>query len=306
MYYLVHRTGTRATEDTWEAEVDLSACKDVLTTFQERVRTDSGYAINNNAEHSESPARRSRTSKTRAIVRLKDKEPMELDSDGASSSDFEDDGLDYHEATTTSRSKAGTKRRKTSSSSDAKSSTVKIKKPRGKAAIKAQEAELRQQRQASRAAMANEYEVSSDETDCCMRCSIRQLRRAIDDDDIDRFKTILEDKQNMPNWSEEDVELNDDNLLAYAIKKNRLQHAILLSEIPPFDKSRVTVPDKYKVYGSNTGYVNRSTFGHAVRYVGHVAQRLIYKLDLIINVLQTSQRVAWQQTRRFSILSQHG
>ncbi|KAI9264234.1 hypothetical protein BDA99DRAFT_51448 [Phascolomyces articulosus] len=263
-YYLVHRTGTTATQDTWEPEQAIEAL-DILSAFRERVQTASGYTIDNatssttttmSTTDSQIPnvRRSTRTSKTRAMLRMTD-EQVVIDS----SSESESDGVSRGGRRKRASSSSGSSRKKRSASEP------KPKKLRGQAARKAAEAEDRQQRKQDRQAKSDDAIVDIDETDCCLGCSVLLYRQAVENNDLEKIKAILEDKKKVPHWSKENCQHWSDYVLSAAmLKENKEIVGLLLQDL---EGERVVIPTKYTDYGSNTGYVSRYTFGHAVSKV---------------------------------------
>ncbi|KAI8149897.1 ankyrin repeat-containing domain protein [Fennellomyces sp. T-0311] len=167
-----------------------------------------------------------------------------------------DDDSDAEEQITTSK-------RKKRSGSSAK--PVGVKKLRGHAARKAAEVEERQRRQVERQGKSDAAIVGIDETDCCLRCGIGIYRQAVEEGNVEKLKRAVEDYDNVATWDNEDCEHWSDMVVATAMLKGDKELVGLLLKAP--EKMRVAVPDKYLNYGSNTGYVSRYTFGHAVSKV---------------------------------------
>ncbi|KAI9498385.1 ankyrin repeat-containing domain protein [Zychaea mexicana] len=260
-YYLVHRTGSDPTQDTWEAEQTIESLE-ILGAFRERVQTASGYTIDfdntvttNETSTTNTNVRRStRTSKTRAMLRMT--EPIDIDSSGS------DD-----EVTTASRSskKGSTTTRKKRSNSESSGKPAAPKKLRGQAARKAAEVEERQRRMEERATKTDAAIVGIDETDCCLRCSIFLYRQAVEKDNLELLKAAVEDKEHVPYWEKEDCQHWSDMVVAAAMLKGNKEIVGLLLQSQ--ENGRVQVPTKYMQYGGSTGYVSRFTFGHAVSKV---------------------------------------
>ncbi|KAI8333682.1 ankyrin repeat-containing domain protein [Chlamydoabsidia padenii] len=276
--YLVQRGELEQHEDTWETE-DMIESLDILTTFNERVFTSTGYSTNGTNNISEASTsttgefnaidstvnkvdvttrRPGRTSKTRAMLRLM--EPTTTTTEASTwilDSDDSDSEPRYM------------KKRKRSGASTNKKKTTSLT-ARGKALIKLQ-LDLIKQRKNDRALWLDthpwqDHDHSSVETiSCCLRCSIKAYRQAIINNDLPQLKTLLEQTKTYPSWTLEDRGVLEDNVLKLALSLGNSTVVELLKE----DKKvkRIQLSKSITTYGSNTGYVSRYTFGHAVKQV---------------------------------------
>lgn len=253
-------------QDTWEAEQAIESLE-VLSEFQQRVQENAGYAIHGtdmDVDHEAAAvasSRFTRVSKARAMLRLTDKATAAIDPSDDSDS-----------AQSLVVRKTGSKRKSTSSSKAKTTTTGSAasanKKPRGLEARKAAEAEARQDRKSERSVLVETLEdhaVLVDETDCCLRCATLVYRQAIETQDVERLKVAIQDRDNVPHWSTEDVENWGDSVLYAAMKTGNPEIPSTLLAKEEGNEKRVQVPEKYLYYGSNTGYVGRYTFGHTVR-----------------------------------------
>ena len=236
-----------------------------MSAFSERVQAASGYAIDNsttdstNGTHGEETPnvrRSTRTSKTRAMLRMTD-EQITI---GSSSESESDDGISTRGRRRRSASTSTTRKKRSNSESK---QGDKPKKLRGQAARKAAEAEDRQQRQMERQGKSDVAIVDIDETDCCLSCGVLVYRQAVENDDLEKIEAVLKDKKTVAYWSKENCQHWSDYVVSRAmVKGNKEIVGLLLQDV---ENDRVIIPTKYTQYGSNTGYVSRYTFGHAVR-----------------------------------------
>lgn len=104
---------------------------------------------------------------------------------------------------------------------------------------------------------------SVDVTKCCLRCSISAYRQAVEENDEAKLEQLLKEKDTIPHWSHEERAIRDQNIFTLALTKGNSKIVNLLYD----DQvgSRVKLSKNLTTYGSNTGYISRHTFGHAVR-----------------------------------------
>ncbi|KAL0085941.1 ankyrin repeat-containing domain protein [Phycomyces blakesleeanus] len=127
----------------------------------------------------------------------------------------------------------------------------------------------RENRKETRAGLVNLLDGIIDSADhakdCCMRCSVSAYSEAIKNNDEDELKKVIGAHDTIPHWEEEDCALQGDRVIAAAVLNGNLNLVHLIKN----DNGgiRVKVPPKYMSYGENTGYIRKSTFGHAVRQV---------------------------------------
>lgn len=214
------------------------------------MQSDAGYSLSNPVDHA---GTRSRACKARAVLRLKDTTYYDVDDDSSSASD--DAAPSF-----------GSRKRKTKSKkTTAKGPTV--KKLRGIKAIKAEQAAQRAQRQQERATLAfNDNIASMTDSSCCLRCATHEYRRALETEDVNALKRIFESRETIPDWTFEDNDVFGDSLLHAAFLTGNLALVSPFLESDATQKvKRISVPERFMAYGSNTGFVSRHTFHHAVR-----------------------------------------
>ncbi|KAG0181661.1 hypothetical protein DFQ29_007537 [Apophysomyces sp. BC1021] len=241
--YLVRLAGSN--QPVWVTERAINP-PELLVAFHQRVQADSGYSINP-ADPIETPGSRpSRMSKTRAAFRLKEireevEEPGEI------------------------VQKISPKRKSESDLPQRVATPRKKRTRREEERIRAVTA-ARQERKIERAGMTvQEIPPTEDPSDCCLRCSIRLYREAVENNDVDALKKVVAAKETIPHWDSEDREIFGDTLYKTAVLKGNMELVDILMKDVKSD--RLGVPSRYMDYHSNTGFVHRRTFGFAVRKV---------------------------------------
>lgn len=290
----MHRDDPGNSTGTWEYEETIESL-DVLSAFHDRVHSSTGYSTKGNNDLSIAtlsttseeniaaasdvtqqtngadatiPRRLGRTSKTRAMLRLMEAATLETTAKSARATtvfDSDDSDQDSEPKVSKKRKRSGaaqTRTKKTSSTST----------PRGKALIRLQ-LELIEQRKNERATWLESHpwhdhdhpssSTSKDVISCCLRCSTKAYRQAINDDDMRRLKKLLEDTKTYPSWKTEDRSVREDNVLKLATSLGNEKAMEMLTE--DNESPRIKLSTSLTTYGSNTGYVSRYTFGHAVK-----------------------------------------
>lgn len=237
--YLVERdeTGLKA----WETE-NMIESLDILTKYQQKVQTESGYSINENSE--EQPrdsehSRPSRASKTRAVIALKQPDYIE---DGYVSDDNEINRKSV-------RKNSGTKKPANKKSGG--------RKTKAETLADIQRAE-RLDRQRLRSEL-NPEEITQGVNhfygkNCCLQCAANTYRDKLESNDLNGLETALKDKD-IPTYSYEDTP-NGLNFIQYAVVLQREKFAETLEEHNRTANMSLypVVPSKYTVYdGGNTG-----------------------------------------------------
>ncbi|KAI9010901.1 ankyrin repeat-containing domain protein [Phycomyces nitens] len=240
-FYLVHRTGQPDSENSWEPLTSIDE-PTVLAAFHTKLEESSGYSMD--VENTGSNVRPLRTSKIRAMVNMKNtmKDSTEEDTE----------------------SKPPSKRSKTTTEKKVRASVTK------KSVMKEIEArKQRQDRKEARADLVNSLDDIIDSTDhtkdCCTRCSITAYREAVKNNDLKALEKIVAAKDTIPHWGDEDFALRGESVMAMAVLNGHTDIVNMLKN--DSNENRVSVPAKYMSYQENTGYLRKSTFGHAVRQV---------------------------------------
>ncbi|CAO3595612.1 unnamed protein product [Absidia cylindrospora] len=145
--------------------------------------------------------------------------------------------------------------------------------PRGKALIRLQ-LELIEQRKNERTVWLqnntwHDHDHLSSSTSkevlaCCLRCSIKAYRQAIINGDMHGLKKLLEDTKTYPSWRTEDRSVAEDNALKLAAS---LGNQPMIDVLMEDTTKRILLSPSLTTYASNTGFVSRFTFGHAVKKV---------------------------------------
>ncbi|CEP17999.1 hypothetical protein [Parasitella parasitica] len=258
--YLVIREGY--TYDTWVTENAIENL-DVVAAYKEKVLADSGYSIvesenatviesdpadNQQPETDSRNKRLSRTSKTRAVMALRQPEPMDEDVQqevrGKKRRSAADNGT-----STTIASINGEKRRSQSKGTGRKTKAE---------VLMEKQLQDRLERKADREAKDGDAIIRSmdhiEGKDCCLKCASSTYRRLLEKGDLEGFKKCFEDVRNIPSHSQEDAP-NGLHLIPYAIVLEKFDFAEFATKFKPdTNVSRPEVPTKYVVYDDNTGH----------------------------------------------------
>ncbi|CAO3639521.1 unnamed protein product [Cunninghamella echinulata] len=234
--------------------------------FQEQVKSKIGFIIPEQKFHTLSSTRSSRLAKSRAQFHLKN--VFEDDEDEEEDNQLMDDNNNSEDD---DEINLPTSKRKRSGRSTPIS---KEKKPR-KSGKKVQQAQKRKERQQQRQSILlqdndGDNDTSLDDaTFCCLNCSIKLYRQAIEKNPNDStvLEEIINNRTNIPHWKDENVYISTDNILQLALLKGSIQQAILLNNDD--ESGRVEISDKFKSYsdGSTGSNINGHGFRNAMRKV---------------------------------------
>ncbi|KAI8068747.1 ankyrin repeat-containing domain protein [Gongronella butleri] len=266
----------------WFPENEIDAQR--VAAFRETMNDKYGYDMDPSgsssaaADGSASLRRSTRTSKLRAFLRVHD----QINNVVALSDDEDTIGGDSSEEDD-ERPVKGKRKRASGGSSSSSSRSRKTRavpipsdpsKLRGKALMRYKEAQLDVRKKEREAwietnGLADDADHASTGNNCCLRCSTKAYRDAVEANDMDTLKKLLEDKEKMPFWRSEDVGFFEDGLVQQALKHGNTEMAkVLIEDVQKsHGNHRTKVPEHILEYGSNTGYISRSTFGHAIRQV---------------------------------------
>jgi hypothetical protein len=247
--YLVQRDGIE--NDVWETEESIEDLE-VLSAYQQKVQTDSGYLINQNGvvapvqEDNDAMVFRkplARVSKIRAVMALKQSIYIE---------DDEEINL-------------STKRKSVKSDDDREVSVSKRsgntgRKTKAQVLMEIQIQERLERKKQREQLDVNELICCLDQVqgkDCCMMCASNTYRELLERGDMEGFKALFEDRENIPSYDDEDKP-NGLDLISYAIileKFDFAEYAHKKNDSNALESvKRPSVPYKYKVYGDNTGH----------------------------------------------------
>jgi hypothetical protein len=219
--------------------------KEKLREFHERIRTETGYVIedkdaNFNIENvSQRPGR---TSKTRATINLM--RTHQIDEDD---SDMETD------KPSRKRKSGGEGGRVVKKSNQLKTGRVRKLKAD---ILKELEESARLERKEARSKLDPNVIMRklkiSDPKECCLQCAITSYRIAMEKDDFREFKKLMNDKERVPHYAEENNHGCD--LLNTAILGKKKNFIAFINEAKTKDRKKPTVPHRFTSYGMNTGF----------------------------------------------------
>lgn len=232
MMYLVQRDGPN--DDAWEHE-NMIENSEILAEYQQMVLNESGYSIIIGDQQGQQ--RHPRSSKTRAVIALKQ-------------SEFGDMNEDDNET-----SRIGNRARRISNKTSA--TKISIKKTKAQLFLDNQVAE-RLGRMNMRSTLnveeIMEHSNCLSRKECCLKCGANVYREALENDDLNRLKTALNDNSITSHSYEDKVNGLDFNQYAILLKKPDFIKVVKDHYKESSSTNYPEVPKKYTKYdGGNTG-----------------------------------------------------
>lgn len=249
---------------------------DVVEDYQRKVQAESGYSITESdvntdmdvedqsdnqqqqeegEEVSESTYKRpSRTSKTRAVLALKQAKFMDEDEDlsrgkkrKSTAGSGEKDGSAF--STRSAASASDGKKKRAGGGTGRKTKAQ---------ALLEKQLEDRAQRKREREAKDGEVIIQSmdhvEGRDCCLKCASNTYRHLLEKGDLEGFKKCFQDVRNIPFHDQEDIP-NGLHLIPYAIILEKFDFAEFATKFKPDSNViRPVVPEKYVTYDDGTGH----------------------------------------------------
>ncbi|KAI9309588.1 ankyrin repeat-containing domain protein [Cunninghamella echinulata] len=264
IYYKVLTETGKGNEHVWLTEKSINNSQ-LIKEFQDRLKRDFGFSVDKKGttvyadEENNISKRPGRSSKLRAMIKLTTSETYGTAIQLDSSEDEEETQLQNK------------KRKRNQSTSTFTTSTTKKgsrSSNRGPSQLQLHLDAMQQRKtELEQWIKENDWQDTSsvDVTQCCLRCSISVYRQVIEENNETKLEELLKEVKTIPHWKQEERNIDENSILKFAILMGNPKIVKLLSQDSQF--ARIQLSKNLTTYGSNTGFIGRHTFGHAVRQV---------------------------------------